>query len=269
MLKKRKGQLTLFIIIAIVIFIITLIYFYLQVNYPPEKTYDPKVEVLKENLQDCFKETYSTSLNIIGYQGGYLNVPDPKVEVPLYYFSFNIPYYYYEGNLYTPTIEKIEAQTEEIILPGVKSCLEQYKTSITNKSNINDLSYDNFNIDVKIKEEEVIFTNNLKLTVHYDNKSVIVDFEKTPITIPSDIYDMHEIASFIANYLEKNNEWIPFDNIVELSREHNLYIDLANSEDGYYNSVTIKTPREGYYPEVFQFNNKYSFDDLEEVLPLV
>jgi hypothetical protein len=263
MLKRKEGQLTLFVIVAIVIVAAIILYFLFRGGVFGEERYDSEVKVLRDNLQDCFTESYSSGLNFVGYQGGYINVPEPKETSFAGYFSTDTPYYYYEGELHIPTIEKIESEIESFVVYDVNYCLEEYK------NNVSDLAYSDFSVDVVINEEDVVFTNNLILTVYYNEKSVNLDFSKIPIMVPSDLNGMYEMSYFIASSLKEDNEWMPFSDIVEKSQEYNLYVNLDNSDDGYQTSVVISSPNQGYYPSQYIFNNKYSFEDLEEIAHLL
>lgn len=265
MLKEKGGQLTLFVIIAIVVVLSIIVYFYFQGDFLGEKKYDPKVEVLRQNVLDCFNNNYGTALALIGIQGGYYDVPDPKEEIIANYLSYNsLPYYYYEGELNIPTIETIENQLGLLADNSVPSCFENL-----NNEDYDSIDFSEFSTDVEIKENEVIFTTNVNMNVGYDDKSAIVNFQKTPQTINSDIFNMHEIALFITEYIKNNNEWVPYSDITQKSREYNLYVNIIDSDDGTESNVEILSPKNGFYPSLYQFKNKYGVANYEDIAPLL
>ena len=264
MQRGKRGQLTLFVLIAIVVVVAILIYFYFQGSFFGEERYDPKVEVLRQGVLDCFEYNYGTSLALIGVQGGYIEVPDPKVSIPVYFFSWDIPYYYYEGNLNVPTIDVIEEQLGLSVDSGLAACFEEL-----NDGSYESIEFGGHSTEVEIKEGEVVFTTNVDMTVGYDEKSAVVDLKKSPQSVDSDILAMHEIASFIADYLKRNNEWLPYSDIVEKSKEYDLYISVVDSEDGLGSSVEILSAKPEHYPSLYQFRNKYGAADYGEFAPLL
>lgn len=265
MFREKRGQLTIFIIVGIMIVLGIVLYFYLGGDLLGEARYDTKVETLRENVLDCFKETYSSSLIFTSYQGGYLNVPEPKETISGYFFSMDIPYYYHEGELNIPTIEDLKRNLKDASNLGISVCMENVNTNNTYDSVIFGEHY----TEIIIEEGEVIFTTNVNMNVGYDGKSVIVDLGKTPQPIESDLLNMHTLATFIAEFLKTDNEWMPYSDIVEKSREYDLYANILGSEDGRTSTIQIMSLKEGYSPTIYQFTNKYSFEDLSDIAPLL
>lgn len=261
---KKRGQLTIFIILAIVIVIVLVLFFYFRDSFFEER-YDPKVELLRANVINCFNSNFAESLIIIGIQGGYLDVPEPKEIVVGYFFSFDFPYYYYEGGLNIPTIERIEREIGNFAKGSLIFCFEEYEDI----EGYEFVEFSGSEVSVEINEEYVSFTPSVFMDVGYDGKTARVDFSRTPVNVISDLYGMHRIASFIAEYYKNNNEWTPFSEIVDLANKHDLYANVLDSEDGYENSIEISSRREGYYPERFIFKNKFSHDNLGEIEPLL
>lgn len=254
----------MFILVAIVIVIAIIIYFFFQGGLFGEERYDPKVEILRDTVLDCFENNYGTTLALIGIQGGYVSVPEPKEEVSVYYFSIDVPYYYFEGALNVPTIEIIEKELEKQLDGTLPSCFEDL-----NNGSYESIKFGEASTSVEIKEDEVVFTTDVDMTVGYDEKSAIVDFKKTPISVDSDIFAMHEIAVFIAEYLKNNNEWIPYSDIVQKSREYDLYVNVVDSDDAFESNVEILSAKAEFYPSLYQFKNKYGAAGFGEVAPLL
>jgi hypothetical protein len=263
MLKKR-GQLTLFILVAIVIVIAIVIYFYFQGAFMGEERYDPKVEVLRQTVLDCFDNNYGNSLAYVGSQGGYFDVPEPRETIPAYFFSFEVPYYYFVGELHTPTIDVVEDEIEKLVDSILLSCFDEL-----NDGSYESVEFGDHSTTVEIKENEVIFTTDVDMVVGYDEKSAIVEFKRTSQSVDSDIFAMHDIAVFIAEYLKNNNEWLPYSDIVQMSREYDLYVNVIDSDDGMGSSVEILSAKADFYPSLYSFKNKYGAVDYEEFAPLL
>jgi hypothetical protein len=107
------------------------------------------------------------------------------------------------------------------------------------------------------------------MTVGYDNKSAIVDLGQSPISISSDLFYMHEIASYVANYLKNNNEWVPYSDVVSLANNYDLYVSIVDSDDGSENIVSIESQKEGYYPSTYLVYNQFGGSGLSEIEPLL
>jgi len=264
MQRRKGGQLTLFVLVAIVIVVAILIYFYLQGSFLGGERYDPKVEVLRQTVLDCFEYSYGTSLALIGTQGGYLEVPEPREVIPVYYFSISVPYYYYEGDLNVPTIETLENQLKLSVDSSLFTCFEEL-----NNGSYESVEFGEFVTDVEIKENEVLFTTDVEMTVGYDEKVAVVDFKKSQQSVDSDIFAMHDISSFIVDELRADNEWLPYSDIVEKANEYDLYVSVIDSEDGSGSSVEILSAKPEHYPSLYQFKNKYGAADYGEIASLL
>jgi hypothetical protein len=264
MKRDKRGQLTLFIIIAIAL-VILIIYFYYNSNIINTEKYHPKVEILNKNVLDCYEKSFEEALIVVGLQGGYFEVPEPKEVMISSYLSIEVPYYYQKKDLYTPSLEKIENEIKKVSELAVMYCNEEYKK---------DQEYDSieFNIEkiiVNIYEKNVKFTPKITMNVIYEEKATKIDFSKKPILIDSDIYNMHKIALFISERYVTNNEWTEFSEIVDFSNRLDLYIDIKDSTDGEENSISILTQKEDYYPKIYQFKNKFSHENLSDIEPLL
>lgn len=262
---QKRGQLTIFIILAIVMVVGIILFYYFNSQGFGEKTYDPKVEILRQDFLECFERSFEESLVVIGIQGGYFDVPEPKELISGYFFSFELPYYYYEGELNVPSREIIENNIRGVARDLIVYCSEGDNFSESYDS----VSLTEGDVLVKIYEGYVSFTPNIFMDVSYDSKNVRVDFSKSPVIVNSDLYYMHEIANFLAEYYRYNKEWTPFSDVVSQARVYDLYASIVDSVDGYENSVEISSRKEDYFPQSFYFKNKFSHEYLREIEPLL
>lgn len=266
MLKKR-GQLTLFVIIGVVIVAAILGYFLINQEASEPPINNEKVIVLRENTLDCFNNIYVNALVTIGFQGGYNEVTDG-----IYNGFVSIPYYYKQGNLNVPSREIIENELADYINVATPFCIgyedvvassETLGLNITSldlvKGNFSgyETSYKENKANVKIVNGEVIFTNDIDLTVKDgEGNAYIIKFEDYSKRIKSDIYSMHEIASYIATSLKEDDESTCLSCLQEMAEENDLTVDIMgylSPED----EIIIISNNVTSAPVVFQIINKY------------
>jgi len=254
--KNRKGQLTLFIILAVVLAVSIAGFFLVKDSFGFSK-YDDKVSALNDDLLDCFELAYERLLEINGLQGGLIQRPDDEYLDAGVVF---VPYHYYEGEGRLPMVKMIEKELGLGAKGMVSGCVDIY----LERSSSYDLSYNDFEVLVKIYDNEVIFVSDMKLNVDYDNKSVIVDYEDFEISIDSKLNDMYAMSDIIVSQAEKNEEeWIDLTEIYNFANERDLNVTISELEEdpkSYLFVISSNRPR--YFPSNFQFFNKYNLIDL-------
>jgi len=124
----RKGQITVFIIVGLLLLIITALLLILQDEiydissstfFP---TQDSKVSTF---ITDCVRVTGEDALEIIGLQGGYLEFPDfydNSDYIPISPF-LSVPLWGNRNTVQYPTLESINAELDNYIEENVRDCL--------------------------------------------------------------------------------------------------------------------------------------------------
>jgi len=132
-LKNRKGQLTVFIIIAIVIVAGITIYFLLRGNLF-KASVPTELEPAYNYYLSCVQGEAENGISILGSQGGYITQPDfePGSEYmpfsnQLGFLGRGVPYWYYiSGNgvkkEQIPTKEKMQEQLNEYLDEKLSDC---------------------------------------------------------------------------------------------------------------------------------------------------
>lgn len=262
-MQKKRGQLTLFVIIGIVI-IIAIAGFYFISQKPLNASPDnEKVITLRENTLDCLSSFYQNSLLLVGFQGGYSNVTDGIYNG----FAF-IPYYYKQGTLDVPSIKTIENEIANYIDTIIPFCLDSNQIAI-NSANLSQnttenslsnykASYKQHKTIVEIRNGEVTFTSDIDLKIEDgEGNSYIIKLKDYPEKIESDIFSMHEIANYIATSLQEDDEKMCLTCIYDMADENDFTIDIM----GYLNpndELIVISNNITSSPIVFQFLNKYS-----------
>lgn len=85
--RGKKGQVTLFVIIAIVIVVIVLGYFLLKNSISSKQEMPQHVEVIEKSFLDCIQEKTLTGISILESNGGYIY--EQKFEPGSIYMPFS------------------------------------------------------------------------------------------------------------------------------------------------------------------------------------
>ncbi len=117
--KNKRGQLSLFIIIAIVLIIIVISSFFI-VQFQQKK--NPLFEPVESFIQSCVEETVDESVVGLSMQGGYYN-KEPSGS----YLLFKVPYYFDNGKINVPSKNDIEKEFSDYIENGIINCIDDFK----------------------------------------------------------------------------------------------------------------------------------------------
>ena len=167
-MKKRKAQLTIFIIITILIIAAAALFFTLRGNLNlPGKPASPETSEIQNFVQECLDESLEEVVFRIGEYGGYY-FPQ-KISTPV----LEIPYYIKEGKNLMPSKEQIQEQISRGIERELFFCINNFA------------SFPEYEItkgkitppEVVIEPERVLVELNYPLTIiKGDSKSKIEDF---------------------------------------------------------------------------------------------
>ena len=216
----KRGQITIFIIIAVVVIALTAIIFLSRDSFKiggiPES-----IDPVYNEFQSCFEATSNEGVHYIASHGGYYDVP---FETSIVYFTEDIPYYFLESKNYTPTIEIIEEELAKYISENLNSCfdLESYKTRGFEIEN------ENYSILAKINEDNIEIKMLNKITViKGEDKSRF----NTKTNLDYNIKNLHEASvEIIKSYIE-NPGTICLTCLEEISEKNSVKILAVPHED--------------------------------------
>ncbi len=153
---SKRGQLSIFIIIGIVI--VTGVVLYFVFNKPLNKPNGGNTINVGDVLDQCLKETAQRGVLKIGEQGGYYILEENKT---FYSFPYLTSYYLKDGKNLVLSKENIEKQIGFYIDDNLQACFdENLKTFETQGFN---LSYGNIKSSVIIKENSIDIKTNMNL----------------------------------------------------------------------------------------------------------
>ncbi|MBN2111658.1 hypothetical protein JW707_01025 [Candidatus Woesearchaeota archaeon] len=140
--EARKGQVTVFIIIGLILLVSASIIIYLttlrKVEVIEEVVVPPEVKPIYDYVTNCLYEIGSDSLVLVGTQGGYADLSPERVDTrditltPTAYVkidptnTFKLPHWFYEGEDRTPPLEFIQKEIADYVNNNLQACLNNF-----------------------------------------------------------------------------------------------------------------------------------------------
>jgi len=240
---KKGGQLTIFVIVAVVI-VIGIASFYLVkdtfLNKPIEGS-----EVVKGSLVDCLEFSTHNALYIVAYQGGYNTAPRKN-------FSFSptfFPYYYYEGANLMPSLDLLEEEMGRHVVENLGSCLNDINGAGF------DLNYAVSSVDVEVTREGVEFVVDMPVVLSKGEETMIVDMKKFPVFHETKLLDIFEISKYFIEDQMEDPELYCISCINRMAVDAGINFYLFPILD---DVVMVMAFEDKENPVTFNFVNKYS-----------
>ncbi|MDP2947247.1 MAG: hypothetical protein Q8N88_03965 [Nanoarchaeota archaeon] len=239
---KKRGQVTLFIVLAIIIVAVALVYF-LYVGPKIESDSDGRL-----NFEKCVKDVAKESSEKLGETGGYI-----KPDFIYTYRGERIPYLCYTNEYYkTCTIQEpflkqhFETQLKKFTEEKINLCYENSLDALRARGYSVQAGKLNYSVSL---EPGVIKINIQSPTTIGSNK-----FSKFNVAVVSPVYEMLMISTTILQF-ETRFGGSDVDSITMLYPDY--YIDKIKRDDG----TTV------YFLENKIFGNKFKFATRSLVFP--
>src|SRR3989344_8900744 len=221
MLKKR-GQVTVYIILGIVVIALFLVTVYIRDNnlldnINRDVEINAQVLPVHNRMEECITTISQEGVNTLGAQGGKINVENRKSLNPLVPFgnsldvfdngALNVPYWFYRtsNGINTqdiPSINDMELELEAYINDNTIFCyedlknLDQYTVSYEGDSNVN----------VEIQDTKVLVSVESPLTVTKDDVTSQLNSFSVVLDVP-----LGKLYSTSKDILEKENKDLFFE----------------------------------------------------------
>ena len=187
----KKGQLTVWVIVALVIVAVIILFFLLQRNF-----IKPGIETVKEDprsfISQCVKKNANEAVDIMLHHGGFIMPLHSKL-----YSNINISYLCYNSGNYNPCINEhpmlLNEMKEEItkyIGPRVEQCFEDYRNEM-GKRNIR-VSFNAMNLNIELGKGRIYV--DIKRDINVEDKGEQKRFNEFNIELISPLYDLAKIA---------------------------------------------------------------------------
>ena len=246
---EKRGQVTLFIILAIVIFA-SIFSFIFWVKPTMDSSKGANL-----NFDSCVKEIVLDGVSNLAITGGF---KDPGLSVT--YKNQEIPYYIYTSQyLETGTTQvpfptqQFEEELSSYVYEGVNLC---YKNSV---NKLEKLGYSVTKGDVEL--QLTILPESIDVLIQAPTIIESKQFEEIDVKVPSDIYGILEMAHTIMNReLERNKNNVLSVDTTDLMRIYQNYIITS-----VYNSDSTRI----YSIKDTNYNIEYKFAVRSTVVPTI
>lgn len=221
MRKSKKGQVTLFVVIAIMLVAAVATILYLRDEALEKKGFavPSQIRAIRSHIGSCIEETGKIVLEGVSSQGGYA-YPENFVIFRFWY----VPYWY-DGKDISPSLAEIEGSLSEAMEELLPYCVhfEQFQ-------------------DVEIAEEKpkartIIKQDYVRLTVDYPitatskDGSVYALKEEYTANFPVRLGEIYEMTRDIVNKQEEDPDNLCMDCLADAGFENNLKIELKFYEN--------------------------------------
>ncbi len=265
MFKSKKGQVTIFIILAIIV-VVAGVSIYLFRDTIITNKIPVSIEPVQINFLNCIERGTLTGISILESKGGYIENPDfvpGSVYMPfsseLNFVGTQIPYWHYiSGNNIEmeqiPSIDEMNKQLESYLENKLMNCnFEIYENQGY------EIEADVPKVDVKIKNNNVQIDVDMDLSVSFENeiflmKDFSVEIDSLLGNLYGDakkVYELEQENLFLENYsIDVLYLYAPVDG-VELSCS-----PLFWNVDEFYNNFS-----EALVANIYSLKNKGREDD--------
>ena len=116
---NKKGQVTIFIIIAVLVVAIVAIFFIFRGKAGNESSSSEASPIYTKTIS-CLETTTQEGAKYIALKGGNYEIPE---ELSLVYFTDEVPYYYINSQKTMPSLRRVERELEKYITANLDSCV--------------------------------------------------------------------------------------------------------------------------------------------------
>jgi len=215
---KKKGQLTLFIVVGIVIVVAIVAFFMIPKDFGGKTGYSEDVEPIANFIQNCLEDVSIESIPAVSKTGGFY--PNPPTESIM-----DIPYYVYEGENRMPTKDQLSTSISNYIDEMVEDCLNNYET------------FKDYNIlpgekssKIEIGKEDIIIQYTYKHTIEKDNKKDTIG--SFTFEIPSRLGILYDSAEYLVNDQLPLQSGTCLNCVIDLTKTNSVSIITTGLEDG-------------------------------------
>ncbi len=116
---SRKGQITIFIIVGIIIVAGVALFFIFRDKAPVQSSSSENQEVYVKILS-CVESLSQEGVKDVALNGGYYVIPE---EVAFHYYTDEVPYYYLDLKNRMPSLERVEREIGDYIKNKLDECV--------------------------------------------------------------------------------------------------------------------------------------------------
>jgi hypothetical protein len=212
---NKRGQLTMFIIIAILVVAGVALFFVFRGDVNDRSSGDIDTLDVINLVEICLEESVKDALYFVGLHGGYKDFPEESNSV-------GIPYYLDGKNSLVPSENKIEKEISEFMTEFISFCVGEFE--IIQEVNVEILQ--DPEVKTSMRDDEIIFDLKYSLRViKGDSFSIIEEFSYISSIRLKVLY---ETSKFIVNSHLENSGGLCVSCLLEYARENQVGVNMSD-----------------------------------------
>ncbi len=211
---QKKGQVTVFIIVAIVIALSLIIFFSVRGGLFKGEKVNPEIAGIHSFVEECVKEVGEDAVYQIGQTGGYALYADESTKN-------GIAYYFDKGRKLIPSKEQIEKELAKYVNEQLSFCINDFEDFPDF-----DISERSIDSKAKIVKGKIIFSVNYQLSITKgENTYVLEDFG---VEVSSKLNTIYLVASEIIAEQMLDYENICINCISDIAFENKVLVSMGD-----------------------------------------
>ncbi len=208
-MQSKRGQVTIFIIIAVVIVLAALAYIFIRANSSSSPQVPASLQPVYNTFLSCLQQDTSTGVSVLESQGGYIYLPPFQpgsgympFGSQLNFLGNPVPYWYYVSGNNIP-------ETQVPSLNDMQNQLAQFVDQKISDCRFNDYYSQGFNISlgsptatVSISNNNVQVNLNADLSIAGKNASTVISSHQ--VTVNSELGTLYNSAVNVYNEEQSN-----------------------------------------------------------------
>ena len=261
---RKRGQVTIFIIIGILILATFSIFYYLQyistgsqeINAQRIFSFGFDIAPIKNYIEDCLKTTSINAVKNISEQGGYYNLDN--VLSTNSSSLYQTAYYFYEDRNLMPNKQTVEKEIENYIDDHILFCINEFNVFKEQGFNI---SFDYIKNSVTLNPNEISTSIDMPVEI---SKEAQKKYLKTFLISLNDarLGSMLETASTLIDKQLYEPDYIPLSYTYDVAEKDDFFIRIENEEDSntyFFIIIDNSSSQKLVYANKYK---EYSCDDL-------
>lgn len=250
---QKKGQITLFIILGIVLLITFSFVFYLFQSNADEKdleiqkiqSFDLSTAPIKSYVESCLQTTTTEAIDYIGKHGGHYDLNQIYSTGSA---TYNTAYYFYLDRDAMPSITTVENELSKYIDDNLFFCLQNF-VIFENQGLI--INMGEIKSSVSLQEKGAYI--NLELLLNIKRESRQKTMHSFVSNVDSRLRNMLDSASILTKEQVRDPDYICMSCIFRESMKNDFIIELSNMN----NDTVIVTILDNKTGEQLIYANKY------------
>ncbi len=222
---EKRGQVTVFIIVGIMIVLLSLGFFLVKNSFLTESLAAEEkglpVGVVQSTVESCLERSTKDALVIVGKQGGYYKAPLDSE----FLFGSYVPYYVYEGEDAAPDLEDLEKQLSLAVSDLLPECLDQIVEFHAREGVVVEYRIDR--ISAMIRDDAISLEGNIPVAVRLkEEQKVEAELSHFAVTLEVQYKELYEFSTEIARLQKTDLQWFMFGDLSDLSYKSGIQFEI-------------------------------------------